>query len=672
MLWWFAETTLIAGLLSLVAMIAPRYFRLGPAARHALWLLVVMKLMTPPLVKCAWPFPSLKGLTRVVAAARTEPVTEVTPTAEAETESNIVQVVEINESVTVVDVETPPLENEAEEIAAAPLPQANPETPSPRLKLRSLNAERLVLSTWLTVSVILGLDQLVRILRFRRRLRHAKPAPEWLLDEAATVGAELRLGLPETLVVPGLEVPSLWCLGRPKLMLPKRLVETEGTERWRGILVHELAHLKRGDHWVSRLELLASLIWWWNPLFWFARHRLDAEAELACDAWVVSVLPEDRFRYAETLLEVCASLSRSKVPLPTLGIGGAGRLFERRLSMILHEKVSTRLSLPYVAGVGLLALFAAPTWVVAEPTEVKVETKVEAQVSEPEEKGEPEEATAPDEDEDDDKDRDEAKQKKKEKDEDDDKDGEKPKIDIDIDLSGLNELFGPKSEFLESLKKLTSEIQEQLGAGSDFEKQVREMGEKVGKEMELKFGPGSDFEKQVRDKFGPGSDFEKELKTKLGPHLEFNVRLHKHSDKTVEGKALLKDKERAAKLKAREAAVKSRRERMEAAVAEKREAEAKAHEAEADAKKLEAEAEAKAHEAEADAKKLEAEAEAKAHKAEADAKKLEAEARESSEREAHEKEGKAKAKGREMRIREIEEKLNLLLKELKSLKSEDE
>ena len=55
MLLWFAETALIAAALAAVAALVPRLRTLGPAARHALWLLVLIKLVTPPLVRSPWP-----------------------------------------------------------------------------------------------------------------------------------------------------------------------------------------------------------------------------------------------------------------------------------------------------------------------------------------------------------------------------------------------------------------------------------------------------------------------------------------------------------------------------------------------------------------------------------------------------------------------------------------
>ncbi len=57
MLIWFAETTLIASILAAVALLGGRWRRIGPVARHALWLVVLVKLVTPPIV--CWPRPAI-------------------------------------------------------------------------------------------------------------------------------------------------------------------------------------------------------------------------------------------------------------------------------------------------------------------------------------------------------------------------------------------------------------------------------------------------------------------------------------------------------------------------------------------------------------------------------------------------------------------------------------
>ena len=247
------------------------------------------------------------------------------------------------------------------EISVPPPPPALPDRPA-TIGVSAAEVERGLIVAWLVVTALLGAGQAWRILRFRRRLRLAVPAPDDLVAEAGRIAARFGVRAPELLVVPGLGTPMLWCLGRPTVLLPAPLVAAFGGDRWRGILAHELAHLRRGDHWVSRLELLAGLLWWWNPLYWLIRARLDAEAELACDAWVVGTLPEDRIAYAETLFDIGSALSRSVSPAPALGAAGPVRLLERRLTMILHERVPFRPSPLALLAAGLLCLFALPSW----------------------------------------------------------------------------------------------------------------------------------------------------------------------------------------------------------------------------------------------------------------------------------------------------------------------
>jgi beta-lactamase regulating signal transducer with metallopeptidase domain len=391
---------------------------------------------------------------------------------------------------------------------------------------------------WLAVSSTLAAVQVLRIIRFRRWLRGAVPAPAWLVEEAERVGQRLGVGVPEALTVPGLAVPLLWCLGRPRLLLPARLIGTINAVCWRGILAHELAHLRRGDHWVRRLALVAGWVWWWNPLYWIARRRIDAEAELACDAWVVWALPADRLVYAETLLDICASLSTAMTPsqrlAPALGVTGSGRLFERRLTMILRDHVPCRLSVPGIFGAGLLVLLALPSWTIADPPDDSNRPVVASDegtlVARSTAVAGREGALADDDDDDDGPDEPASTQKgpraKAVKPRQTEKDPTTPgagkgKIKIEIDLSDLEKSLGPDSEFAKQLEQLgpavEKAVQQKFGPGSEFETKMKELGER----MEKKFGPGSEFETKMKElgermekKFGPGSEFEKKMKEK--------------------------------------------------------------------------------------------------------------------------------------------------------------
>jgi hypothetical protein len=152
-------------------------------------------------------------------------------------------------------------------------------------------------------------------------------------------------------------------LPRPVLLWPAGLEDRLPAEGVRAVLAHELAHLRRRDHWVRWLELAAGCVMWWNPLFALVRRKIRQYAEQACDAWVVNLLPKARRAYAEALLTVCETVSRVAEPAPALGVGGDDRRdFQRRLTMILRDPVACRPTRRTLLAVGLLALLAVPGW----------------------------------------------------------------------------------------------------------------------------------------------------------------------------------------------------------------------------------------------------------------------------------------------------------------------
>src|SRR5262249_41496368 len=155
--------------------------------------------------------------------------------------------------------------------------------------------------------------------------------------------------------------PLVCALGRPVLLWPASRGEGLPADARQAVLLHELAHLARRDHWIGWLELTATCLWWWNPLFWYVRHQLRENSELACDAWVMGLLPEGRRAYARALVDLADFNSRNRLPAPALGIGDGSRtLFERRLVMIMGNSVRYRLGAGGLIGVGLLALAALP------------------------------------------------------------------------------------------------------------------------------------------------------------------------------------------------------------------------------------------------------------------------------------------------------------------------
>ena len=194
-----------------------------------------------------------------------------------------------------------------------------------------------------------------------------RPAPRDLRAEAKRWARVLGIRRqPGVWLVPGRLSPLLWWLGgRPHLYLPSDLWPTLDGDQRTALLVHELAHLRRGDQWVRLLEMITTSLYWWNPILWLARHELREAEEQCCDAWVVWALPGAGRTYALALVETLDFLSETRAPLPVAASGlGQVRNLRRRLSMIMRGTTPRRLgwvSLLAVTGAAVLLLPLVPT-----------------------------------------------------------------------------------------------------------------------------------------------------------------------------------------------------------------------------------------------------------------------------------------------------------------------
>jgi beta-lactamase regulating signal transducer with metallopeptidase domain len=333
-----------------------------------LWLFVLLKLATPPLFEVHVPLPWGLGWAETSAAPRA-PAPVPTPVSVSPAEPAAPR---------------PPAGKPVATAANAPLRAVAPVLGVDE-RGNGLDWSSILLGVWLCGSAVLSLRIVAAVASGRRRLAQLSPAPLWLQHETAAVAAKLGVRMPVLLDEPRLSAPCVWSLGRPRLLLPATLLQATAAKGRAAVLAHELAHVRRGDHVVAHAELLLAVVFWWHPLFWFARARLRHWAELACDAWAMASVPDGALAYAGVLIDAVA-MSDSAVPGPTvLAARPAARAaFERRLTMILNERVPCRTArgwwLPFAAlGLGV---FAAP--VGAQRGEqgkeqVRVEVKVNGQ-----------------------------------------------------------------------------------------------------------------------------------------------------------------------------------------------------------------------------------------------------------------------------------------------------
>lgn len=372
MLWWTIQNLIITSLLAGLVSLACRSGRIRPVGRHALWLVVLLKLLTPPLV--AWPWAVRDPLSAM--SQRATPASEpVVPIALPSLSPKPIPPVMIDDPAMLED------DSAIGAVTLVPTPERTPATQSavsaPVVSIKSPPRDWLGLLlrcagiVWLEGAIVFAVIHLAQILHMTLVVRRSRLADARLERLVGQIADRLGVGPVRTRVSRRIGSPLIWCLVRPAMLWPAALPAGMREESIRGLIIHELAHLKRRDHWVGWLELLAGCLWWWNPLFWYVRHQLRENAELACDAWVVQTLPKGRRAYAEGLLAVCECMSeraskrvfRSMAPMPALGVSTGGRRFlERRLAMILRDRIPLRLSRVGVFMIALLALCTLPAW----------------------------------------------------------------------------------------------------------------------------------------------------------------------------------------------------------------------------------------------------------------------------------------------------------------------
>jgi len=300
-----------AVLLALAVMLVTRIVR-RPAVAHLLWTVVLLRLLMPPLLE----LPLLPTADPLRGAAVVEGVFALpVGGAAAAVEGRV---------------------------AGAPV-------------------KSLGLLAWALGAALVAAVAAVRTTRLSR-LVAASSSPSPALERRMSDLAE-RMGLarpPRTRVVDAPVSPMLWAPFRaPTLVLPKALLDRlEGREH-DTLIAHELAHLRRRDHLVRYLELVATVAFWWHPLVWWASRQLRAAEEQCCDALVATSLPGHVRAYADCLVKTLRYVSLTGLrPQPVASGLGEMKHLKGRITMIMSRRVPQSVSAS-VRGLVLLLSLAA-------------------------------------------------------------------------------------------------------------------------------------------------------------------------------------------------------------------------------------------------------------------------------------------------------------------------
>ena len=198
-----------AAVLALLAAAVSRTLPRRPALAHALWLLVLLKLLTPAM----WTFdlPSF-GATAAPAAG---------------------------------DLPAPALLTTDHPVLSDSTRHHHPRP--------NVSISLVVVAIWAAGSTVCAAVVIIRLIRFERILRYATAASG--ADASTGTGSRFTnraaVASPPVLFLPGQVCPMLFSVfAHARILLPCSLWDRLSAAQQSRLLAHELAHLRRGDHWV--------------------------------------------------------------------------------------------------------------------------------------------------------------------------------------------------------------------------------------------------------------------------------------------------------------------------------------------------------------------------------------------------------------------------------------
>jgi bla regulator protein BlaR1 len=288
----------VAAALACAAWAAARFVR-RPALTHALCLLVLVKLVTPPLFTLPLPAPG--------------PLADALRRLEAAT---------------------------AGWLDASRVGQA-------------------ALGVWVVGAVGVFLLQLRWTSQLRSAIECATPAPPHTTEAAARIAKQMGLRrCPPVRLLTAAQSPMLCGVGpRICIVLPTAVVERLAPAAQDTIVAHELAHYARRDHWVRVVEMIATGCFWWHPAVWWARRQMETAEEQCCDALVMEHCQGQKRAYAEAILDVVEwsdQPRRDAPPLLASALGGRTRLAGRLRTLLNDDRPK-----PLGRGTPVLAAAAA-------------------------------------------------------------------------------------------------------------------------------------------------------------------------------------------------------------------------------------------------------------------------------------------------------------------------
>ena len=153
-----------------------------------------------------------------------------------------------------------------------------------------------------------------------------------------------------------LKSPIIVGLFKPCIYLPIHLISDFNATDMRYMLLHELQHYRHRDAIAGYLMNFFGILYWFNPLVWYALKEMRNDREVACDTSVLKLLNESDYEdYGNTLINFAEKVSLTPFPFAA-GISGTMKQMQKRIINISsHQNPSVW---KRIKGTGIFAIIA--------------------------------------------------------------------------------------------------------------------------------------------------------------------------------------------------------------------------------------------------------------------------------------------------------------------------
>ncbi len=208
------------------------------------------------------------------------------------------------------------------------------------------------------------------IVTTRRLIREALTLrPELLPIDVEALRRAVGVRMPVRWAVDfDLHSPAVGGLMWPTVVIPPDLDESLTPKQLTWVLLHELAHIRRGDLWVVVVQRIAQAVFFFNPAVHLLNWIIDELREYACDDAALAACKTSRRDCGEGFLAIIErSVEQAPLAAPALGLFESRMQIRRRLVRILdnhrtiHPGLSLRAAVQF-AGAGPRSALVRAAW----------------------------------------------------------------------------------------------------------------------------------------------------------------------------------------------------------------------------------------------------------------------------------------------------------------------